>query len=573
MGEIEGQEGRPEPQDAEADLRLGSSPRGTAANGVILALTRAARSFLLYDPSNEAIRHFLEALRVTMETYLRQYGDLPLVVRPFELVVDGEVVYLDRDRERSLAFRLFRDGVRRVTVGAGLEWKELLKLLEVLSIRYTGVRQTEDDMVVLLWKAGFQHIQIEAVEGFVPEEEIGDEEAPAAAQGGASVEAPPDFDLPAPDLRKLGPLSYRAVSPEDRAALVEEDGTGQISSLCVRLVDELLTAVGDPTDPMTFAEVVPQLREVRDFLLAEGMLGVVLGLVMQLNAAVVGEPDERERKALLDSFVDERALSRLLHSVPRDARQAPPEMTALLELVPGDHLRTLVAILGKEHVEAPRRVARSLVEGYVPARGDWIVQQVASAEAHLAAELLRALTYADRERAIEACQLIVGRPELDLQLEALHVLEKAELSQAVGRLLANYAAAPNEEVRVRAMELVGRRQVRTAVPTLIERIRRDAALRLGAREAEAAGEAMGRADPQRALEVFREWLKPRGIFSSVLPGTAMLQWTAVSGLVVVPGDEAEALIKVASEKGGSELQRHCTASMVKRRRLSRGATA
>ena len=78
----------PDPQEP-AELRLGHTPRGTAANAVVLALTRAARSFLLYDPKNEAIRHFLDVLRETVEGYCEEHGDLPLVVRPFELVVDG----------------------------------------------------------------------------------------------------------------------------------------------------------------------------------------------------------------------------------------------------------------------------------------------------------------------------------------------------------------------------------------------------------------------------------------------------------------------------------------------------
>jgi hypothetical protein len=89
------------------------------------------------------------------------------------------------------------------------------------------------------------------------------------------------------------------------------------------------------------------------------------------------------------------------------------------------------------------------------------------------------------------------------------------------------------------------------------------------REAEVRGEALAGADPTKALDQFREWIKPRGIlFGGLVP--AMLQWVAVSGLVLVPGDEAEALIRYASDRGGSDLQRHCTGAMVKRRRMARG---
>ena len=570
----EGQDGGspPEPtrgDDDAGELRLGTTARGAAANGVILAVTRAARSFLLYDPANEAIRVFLENLRGTAEGFLREHGDLPIQVHPFELLLDGEVVYLDRDRERSLAFRLFRDGVRGLSLQVGLTWEELLKLLEVLSIRYAGVRQSEDDMVVLLWKAGFQHIQVEAVEGFAPEEEVGEEVRTVG--DGAHVEVPDDFDLPAPNLQTLGPMRWSNVSEDTRRALREEDATAALPELCAKLVDSLLERVSDPTDLTSFTEILPLLREIRDFLLAEGLLTVVTRVVTQLaTQALPDATSRRERDALLHSFADEGALGRMVHSVSRDRKFAPPEMVALLEALPGDHLDTLIRILEREHVEAPRRVARSLLERYVPTRGAYIVEKLVNSDTKLACELLRMLAYADVNRALEAADEIKGRTELDLQLEALRVLEKAPANPTVGRLLVNYAAATNEEVRLRAYGLLGRRGVRTAFSALLDRVKRDVPMRLGTREAEAAGEALVHMDPERALLTFREWLKPKGLFGSVIPGSAMLQWTAVAGLVHVQGSDAETLIKSASERGGSELATFCTASMVKRRRLQRG---
>ncbi len=150
--------------------------QGNAASRSLMSLSRAARAFLLYDPSNEAIRVFLEAIQTSFMNYLDTYGPLILSVRPYEIAVSGEVVYKEEERERSLAFKLFRDGVRRLTVFEDVEWSELLRLLEILSIRYSGIRLNEDDIVTLLWKANFQHIEVEAVEGFVPEEEDFDEQ-------------------------------------------------------------------------------------------------------------------------------------------------------------------------------------------------------------------------------------------------------------------------------------------------------------------------------------------------------------------------------------------------------------
>ena len=184
-----------------AEATVASSDRGLGANDALRAMARAARSFLLYDPSNEAIKTFLGDYRDCCARALT-FGTLDLEIRPIEMMLDGECVYLEKDRERSLAFRLYRDGVRRLTIEPEVDWSELLRLLEIMSIRYTGVRQQEDDVVTLLWKAGFKGIDIAAVEGFVPEEdeddaEIAEARAAAIRAAGGHVEVPSDFDTPA----------------------------------------------------------------------------------------------------------------------------------------------------------------------------------------------------------------------------------------------------------------------------------------------------------------------------------------------------------------------------------------
>lgn len=66
-----------EPEGLFEEARLGQSEQGRAANAVAVALSRAARSFLLYDSGNSAIRNFLEALRLASVHYLGAHGDLP----------------------------------------------------------------------------------------------------------------------------------------------------------------------------------------------------------------------------------------------------------------------------------------------------------------------------------------------------------------------------------------------------------------------------------------------------------------------------------------------------------------
>jgi hypothetical protein len=541
---------------------LGGTPAARAANAALRALSRAARSFLLYDPHNDAIRAFLEDLRAKTEEALRVAGTLALEVRPFELVLDGDVVYLERDRERSLAFRLYRDGVRRLTVQTGIEWDEVLRLLEVLSVRYVGVRQNEDDVVTLLWKAGLQHVELDAVEGFVPEEE---DAAPGASDpGGRSpvrAEAPSDWDLPARALDEAAECVAREVPEADKELLRAEEVSQALPANAVGAAVAVLEAVADETDPTSLADVAGFLGEVRDFLLAEGQLAPLTDLVRALG-------DESKLPAaqtapLLATFVDKRAVGKILSSVPKGVETAPPELVALLDLLPADHLTHLIDLLSEERSEASRRCARSLIERYAPKRPDDLVSRLRNAEPVVARDLLRVCAHALPERAIETAREMALHPDDGVVLEALWILAGAPPSPAVARSLVRMLDSPSVEIRLRVAETLVKRKEHAAFTPLARHVERRAHLGMPTREAEAYGQALARLLPDEALTLFDDWTHPRRLVERLVPSAheQLLRWAAVAGLATLPGDKAEKLIRRVAEQGDDELQRHCQAAL------------
>ena len=107
-----------QPQVEQLTAPLATSAPGLVAMQFVTALSKAARSFTLYAPTNAVVRQFLADYQARAAA-ATEGGELVLDVHPFELLRDGEVVYREEDRERSLAFRLFRDGVRRLTFRPG----------------------------------------------------------------------------------------------------------------------------------------------------------------------------------------------------------------------------------------------------------------------------------------------------------------------------------------------------------------------------------------------------------------------------------------------------------------------
>ena len=549
----------PEMLSPEEALARGSTARTRAANALVVALTRAARSFLLYDSANEAIHHFLAALNNASEAYRSRFGALSLEIRPFEIVSGGEVVYGDRDRERSIAFRLYRDGVRRVEISADVPWHEILKLLEILSIRYTGIRQAEDDMVVLLWKAGFTEIDIEAVEGVVNEEF----EDTRLWRAQCHVEAPSDFDLPPPALQTERNIQYQAVMPEARDRLLEEDESPALPQLCVRLGYELLAccAAGD----LGWYEIAPQLGELRDFLLAEGGLPHLLELASALIHTPLRTPHDNMRRAqFLGTFADEAGLGRVLRGMRPDALDAPPELVRILEVCPGDHLQTLLHLVVLERTEVGRRVARTLLERWVPSHGAEMLAVAVSGQAPLAIELLRVFRYADPALCLDAASELAGRSEVDVQLAVVHALDALDV-QSPPRVIQSLLGSQSIEVRLATLGHVARRGLRSVFPALLGRISRHVQT-MEPRESEAYALALAGGDAQHALDSFREWVRPKGLFTVLTPAQTQLVLAAIAGLAQVPGEEPELLIKQAAERGGADVQAAALRAMRDRRR-------
>ncbi len=145
-------------------------------------------------------------------------------------------MYKETDRERSLAFRLFRDGIRRVRFEQATTWDELVRLLQILSIAFTAIRQQEDDLVTLLRKAGFDHIRIAAIEGFLPEEEQTEASLAATTRhaGHERRDPPAHWDLPLPPLKEAAPLRYRTVPEELLERLRAEEAATTVAPEAVR---------------------------------------------------------------------------------------------------------------------------------------------------------------------------------------------------------------------------------------------------------------------------------------------------------------------------------------------------
>jgi hypothetical protein len=333
-----------------SDEAVGS--RQAQVSALVPQLATTARAFLLYDVRNDAVRRLLDALLAGFAALLTGQPPLRLEIRPFEIEFEGRRVYLDRDREHSLAFRLYRDGVRALVFRDGFGGEELARLLEILSLRFTGIHQHEDDTVTLLWKAGMRSLDVIAVEGLTPEGGAADE-ADAARPREPRPYLPDDVDLPIAAPASETTPSWVAVEASELAALREEDAQARLPQDSLRLMAALVRSLEDPAPAMPLREAAHLCEEMRDALLSAETLPALLDFVrhvQQLARSEVAWDAGRHATAveLILSCGTDSAIRQLIHSVPSTQPKLRRELVELLDIACPDPFTAVTEALAAE---------------------------------------------------------------------------------------------------------------------------------------------------------------------------------------------------------------------------------
>jgi len=526
------------------------SPRAQAAAGLIGTLAKAARALTLYDAGNELVRQFVAEYRSKAEEATAA-GQVDLEVRPFELLLGKEVVYREEDRERSLAFKLFRDGVRKMSFARGVSSDELFRLLQILAVRFVGVRQAEDDVVTLLRKSEFRSITFAAVEGYTSE----DDPAEAGLRRGGG-EPPQDWDTPFPRLPAPGPAPFAAIPEEALAALRAEEAPEALGQSGIRLAAELAAWAARGLIPA--AEVAGFCAELRDFLVADNQLA----LLATLATLAERQPAGPLRDEILRALADARMLEVVLSALPPSGGELPAEAARLVPFVPATAVMDRMVT---EQSPERRSALLSMVAARLPADADAVAAKLPSLEGEVVRALLGVLAQKASERADQVALALLAHPAPDLQLEGLRVLAQSSQRAPAGPLL-KLLASPEERIRVAAAEALEHHGDTASARAVAEAL--TGRKSYSRAEAAALGRTLGALHAGAALRLFDGWLAQKKKLLGALRTSEheeLLRWAAVAGLGVIPGPEAEQRLEGAVRGSDEALRRHVHGTMARRR--------
>lgn len=153
--------------DSTAEDLLGPDPAKLNQGKIVIkSFDIALTAMRIYPSNNPAVKKSVHFFSERLKEFLETYEELRLGIKEFSFTLQKETVFQDTVKKKSLAFLLFKDGMRTLTFLTGLEKQELVKFLEILKAA-TDLPPEESDVVSFLWEQDFLNIRYFVVDEFL----------------------------------------------------------------------------------------------------------------------------------------------------------------------------------------------------------------------------------------------------------------------------------------------------------------------------------------------------------------------------------------------------------------------
>jgi len=256
---------------------------------LINGLVKALRAYHMYLPNNPIYQRASDNLRIAFQPIWAVLDELVLTVAETDFVWEEQVVYHQLNKSESIAWGLFKDGMRSLTIRRGAELEELPRFLETINRARFLPADAGDDLLTLLWEQEFEFIAYKFIEFFggdggVPEQTgqyvTGGADAEQAARdrhAAAAQEAPPR-PKGVVDLEEFDSTLYFLEEREINqvAAAVEDEYRRDVRLAALNILFDLFELQGEESTRGEILGILenlfPNFLNARDFRTAASVL-------------------------------------------------------------------------------------------------------------------------------------------------------------------------------------------------------------------------------------------------------------------------------------------------------------
>ncbi len=533
----------------------------TAVENLIQVLVKGLRAIQLYLPNNPIYQKAVENVRVAFGPVWEEYTELEIRVTESDLMWEGISVYSQPSKSESVAWVLFKDGVRSLALEQGVEEEEIVGLLEVIKQAQNLPKDAADDLLTLLWEQDFQKVRYTAVElgaeGVVPLQPTEDGWVRGAAPEAEETKA------------KIAEDTRDVETPSGIVKIDEFDGTlyfldeSDLKYLQTEIEREyskdlpgnVLAMLFDLLELQTYTAVRAELISITEnfipYLLGAGDFHSVAYLLRELRAILERArellPEQRKKIEELPARLSQgEVLGQLLQSLD-EAVVTPTEedLSELFGELRPEALRRVLEWLPQLSNESIREPLERAALRLASAHPDQVVQTLEEAEESVLLTTVRLVSRLKLPPFVPALGALLDRDELEVRKEAAAGLA-AMNSPGAMRELERAIDDKDSNVRVVAVRALAERGHRAALAKVEAAVNGKWLKNAELTEKTAFFEAYGLLAGSAGIAALRPMLETKGLLRRKEdPETRAC---VAMALGKIGDDEAKAVLKVAASE-------------------------
>jgi len=453
-------------------------------------VSKGMRATQLYLPNNPVYQRAVDNIRTAFRQIWQATDDLIFDIGETEMRWEDHPIYSQEQRNESIAWTLYKDGVRSLSFKPGIEDTEIVRFLAVLQQAKNLQADAPDDLLTLLWAEDFQFVTYTfrelASENAVPIERT-EKSAPTLGGGGGT---------PGGDGGSADPTTVRRQveeeAPPKREGLVSIDDFDttlyflddkEIEYLHKEVEREyaqdlrgnVLAMLFDLLELQTYgtvrAELISIIENFIPYLLGAGDFRSVAFILREckviLQRARELIPEHRQiLEALPTRLSQADALSQLLQSLDEAASHpTEDELSELFGELRAEALGTLMGWLPKLSNERVKNLVQNSAERLAQAHAPEVLKALASADPTVQLEMVRLAGRLKLPGAPDGMGPLLERGERDLKLAVVEALTTIA-SPSATRLLEKAIDDVERDVRITAVKFLGQRGHRNAFPRI-----------------------------------------------------------------------------------------------------------
>jgi hypothetical protein len=552
------------------------------ARDLISAFIKAIKAFRFYPPDNPTLKGLRDQLLKKFQFFLNKYQSFVIQIGEYDLSFKGKILYENKDVKTSLAFSLYRDGLREIRFMKGLEEWEVQGIIDILK-QSESINQLEDDIVTLMWEKDFVHISFLATDEFLEETPVIIPETvdqfrknlvfkPLAHQ--VEVDLTEEGSEEGIDLDEIlskvmeEPLPFvtdRSVyflTPDEVEGLRRDVEVEVDPTFIFNIMDILFEILALEKEREPYQDAVNILVKVLDAFLTLGEFTKASDLLKRvyiiLKTYDLQDWQIENIRRIVTEAGEEVRIERIGKVLEREEGVRLEEVNDYLLLLQKNSIKPLIKLLGELKNSKTRRVFCDALSEIGKNAIDLLTPFIDDRRWYLVRNITYILGRIGKEQSLPYIQKVFNHEEIRVRREAVQALGLIGSPKAIGLLI---RALTDNDVRIRCMAAInlGKGGKKAGLTPLLEVVQSKDFYKREPAEIKAFFNAIGMVGSNEAIPVLQQLLERKSWFGR--GKTDEIRIGAANALAMIGTSEAKAILEEGKNSKEESIRDACAQAM------------